>query len=109
MDYGISETTFWESTLAELRRMIESKQRIQKREAREKAAYDYILADLVGRSVARVYSSSAKFPAIEEAYPAIYSSEEMEEKRQQKKDELTIIRLKQFSKAHNQKFKQEVD
>ena len=49
---GISECEFWNMTLAEFNRLIESKQRVQKVEAQEKATYDYILADLVGRSLA---------------------------------------------------------
>jgi hypothetical protein len=61
-------------TLAEVNRAIESKQRVQKREQQEKASFDYILADLIGRSVARVYSSSNKLPAIEEVYTSIFDA-----------------------------------
>ena len=96
-------------TLAELIRAIESKKRIQKRKQQEEASRDYILADLIGRSVARIYSSSAKMPSIEEAYPSLFDDEELEAKRQAKRDELTILRFKQFTKSYNQKFNQEVD
>ena len=35
-----------------------------KAEERKKASFDYILADLVGRSISRVYNSANKYPPI---------------------------------------------
>jgi predicted DNA-binding protein (UPF0251 family) len=92
-------------TLAELIRLIDSKKRIQKIQAKEKAVSDYTLADLIGRSIARVYSSSNKLPSIAEVYPALFSQEEVEESVQVKKDELSALRFKQFAQFHNKKFK----
>lgn len=92
-------------TLAELIRLIDSKKRIQKTQAREKAVSDYTLADLIGRSIARVYSSSNKLPSIAEVYPNLFSQEEVEESVQVKKDELSALRFKQFAQFHNKKFK----
>ena len=71
-------------TIAELDRLIESKKRIQKREQQDKASFDYILADLIGRSMARLYSSSARMPEISAAYPTLFDSEEIQEKKQEK-------------------------
>lgn len=94
-------------TLAELIRAVDSKKRIQKTQAMEKAAYDYILADMIGRSVARIYSSSAHLPGIEEAYPSLFSAQEIQEEKQRKKDELSALRFKQFVNSHNKKFQKE--
>lgn len=93
-------------TIAELARYINSQKRVMIREAKEKAASDYILAELIGRSVSRIYSSSAKYPSISEAYPSLFDSEEIAEKRQEKKDEMSVIRFKQFAKSFNEKFKE---
>lgn len=93
-------------TLAELNRLVESKKRIQKREAQEKASFDYILADLIGRSVARIHSSSATLPRLSDAYPALFDSEVVEERLQEKKDELSALRFKQFANSFNKKFKE---
>ena len=93
-------------TLAELIRLIESKKRIQKREAKEKAIADYTLADLIGRSVARIYSSSNQYPSIADAYPGLFSQEEVEEKIQARKDELSALRFKQFAQVHNSRLKE---
>lgn len=108
MDYGLRESDFWEMTLAEVIRYIESRKRIQKQEEQQKASFDYILADLIGRSISRIHSSSNKMPDITEAYPTLFNTEEIEAKRQEKKDEASIARFKQFAQIHNKKFR-EVD
>ena len=41
LDYGISEQEFWEMTLAELERAIESKRRVEKQRAQEKASLNF--------------------------------------------------------------------
>lgn len=93
-------------TLAELIRSIESKKRVQKSQARERAALDYTLADLIGRSVSRVYSSTNTMPAISEVYPSLFDKEEIEIKAQERRDELSALRFKQFAQSHNKKFKE---
>lgn len=93
-------------TLAELTRAIESKKRIQKAEAQERASFDYILADLIGRSVARIYDSSNNIPAIAEVYPSLFNSKEIEEQRATKKAELSALRFKQFADSYNKRFKE---
>lgn len=92
-------------TVAELIRAIKSYNRRTILASKERASFDYLLADLIGRSIARVYSSSAKMPTLAEHYPSLFESEELEEAKQQKKDELSAIRFRQFAEAHNKKFK----
>lgn len=91
-------------TLAELTRAIESKKRVQKQEAQEKASMDYILADLIGRSIGRLYSSSASMPDISAVYPSLFDNQQIEEAKSAKKAELSAIRFKQFAKFHNNRF-----
>lgn len=108
LDWGILERDFWCMSLAELTRAIESKKRIKLLEAQEKATNDYILADLIGKSVSRIYSSSARLPDISEVYPSLFDSEEIQEQKQKQKDELSALRFKQFAQNYNSKIK-EVD
>lgn len=108
MDSGIKEIDFWDMTLAEIKRAIESNNRRIKTEAREKAAYDYILADLIGKSVARIYSSSARMPKIDKVYPSLFDSEEIKQQEQARKEKLFTERFKQFAAHHNKKLKEEV-
>lgn len=95
-------------TLAELERAINSKKRIKKQQDQEKAAFDYILADLIGRSVARIYSSSARVPEITEVYATLFDNQEIQEKKQAQLEELSALRFKQFAQAYNKKFNKEV-
>lgn len=92
-------------TIAELERLIEAKKKIKQREAQERASFDYTLAELIGRSISRIYSSSAKYPAIEQAYPSLFNSEEIEEQKQDRLTELSALRFKQFANAFNKKQK----
>lgn len=75
-------------------------------EAQERATYDYILADLIGYSVARVYNSSNKIPTIAEVYPSLFDSSELQESRKAKQAELSALRFKQFADSYNQRFKE---
>lgn len=106
LDLGISEWDYWSMTLGEVLRAIESKKRMYKLQAQEKASYDYILADMIGRSIARLYSSSAKMPSIDEMYPTLFDSEEIQAKRQEKLAELSALRFRQFVASHNNKLKE---
>ena len=107
LDMGIDEKDFWEMTFAEIARKIESFKRTQLQQQKEKATFDYILADLIGRSVARIYHSENHYPTIESAYPMLFNYEEIQEQKQQLQDELSALRFKQFADSFNSKFKKE--
>lgn len=93
-------------TPAEVFRAIESKRRVMKVEAQERATFDYILANLIGKSIARLYSSSATYPELGAVYPSLFDTEEVEQKKQEKKTELSAIRFKQFADSYNKKYKE---
>ena len=92
-------------TIAELMREIESKKRVNKFHEQQTAINNYILADLIGRSIARLYSSSNKLPTIDEVYPQLFNKEEIEEQQAEKRTELSIIRFKQFVSSYNHRKK----
>lgn len=86
--------------------MVESKKRVKEYELKEKAQLDYILADAIGRSISRIYSSSAKLPDISQLYPTLFNEEEVEEEVANRKMELSAIRFKQFADSFNARFKE---
>lgn len=88
-------------TLTELNRYADSYKRVQKRKAQEKAYADYRLADLIGYSIARIYSSDAKYPEIYDVYPAFFDKEAIEEARQEAENQKTFEWLKQFADSFN--------
>jgi hypothetical protein len=103
LDCGIAEADFWNMTIGELRRAIESYQRTEKQKAKERASYDYILAELIGRSVGRAFSNRSKFPEVYEVYPSLFDGKEIEEERRKQQAMLSTLRFKQFANFHNEK------
>lgn len=98
---GLAESDFWTMTLAELNRYAESYKRVQERKAREKASYDYRLADLIGYSIARLYSKDAQYPEIYDVYPAVFDKKAIEEAREKAQNQETFNWLKQFAESFN--------
>lgn len=93
-------------TIAEVNRAINSRVRLIEIEDRKKASFDYILADLIGRSIARIYNSSNKMPTLSEAYPSLFNKEDEEEKIQENKIKLSALRFKKFASSYNARFKE---
>ena len=91
-------------TIAELERAFGSKRRVQEAKEKEKAVFDYIMADLIGKSIARLHSSANVMPDIGTVYPWLFDSEEVQQQKQEKKDELSALRFKLFARSHNQKY-----
>lgn len=94
-------------TIAEITRMAKSKQRTTITESKERAVFDYLLADLIGKSVSRIYSNSARMPELYEVYPSLFEQEDIEEKKQEQRDTLSALRFKQFAQSYNKRFKKE--
>lgn len=90
-------------TFAEAERAAECWQRTHKRELQEKAKLTHILADLVGHSVARIYSQNAKMPTIYEAFPSLFEQAEAREQQANAAMEISALRFMQFATAHNNK------
>lgn len=97
-------------TPAEVIRYVESRQRVMKREAQEQATRDWTLADLIGRSIARIYSKDAKMPEVFDAYPALFREEREEilQERERLRVEQSAERFKQFAQSFNKKLNKEV-
>lgn len=92
-------------TIDEFSRKLDSYKRVEKTKAQEAATMNYILGDLIGRSMARLYSSSAKYPEISDVFPTLFDSEEIEQRKAEKKAELSALRFKQYTTFHNKKIK----
>ena len=109
LDCGINEFDFWDMTLGEIARKIESYRRVQELEDQRKAVMDYIQADLIGISIGRLYSSNNQYPPIEKVYPTLFESQELDDARQQKQDELSALRFKLFANSFNTNYSKESD
>ena len=94
-------------TISEITRMAKSKQRTTITASKERAVFDYLLADLIGKSVSRMYSNSARMPELYEVYPSLFEQEDIEDKKQEQRDTLSALRFKQFAQSYNKRFKKE--
>ena len=94
-------------TISEITRMAKSKQRTTITASKERAVFDYLLADLIGKSVSRIYSNSARMPELYEVYPSLFEQEKKKKKKQEQRDTLSALRFKQFAQSYNKRFKKE--
>lgn len=95
-------------TISELVRAVKSKLRVKNAEAREKATYDYTLAQIIGRACGMAFGTvKTEFPDISGVYPTLFDSEEIKQRKQEKQAELSALRFKQFAESFNQKFNKE--
>lgn len=107
LDYGITEERFWLMTFAEIHREVDSKIRIKKLETKERATYDYILAQLITKGVSKVLGDKSSYPSLEEAYPGVFDDvvAEKQAKIKEQKMNLSALRFKQFAQSYNNNFK----
>lgn len=91
-------------TIAEIRRIAESRNRTKIRDLKEKAVLDYNLANLIGVSISRVYSKSNKYPSIEEAYPTLFTEEEIAEAKENSRIEKSVANFRAFADRFNKNF-----
>jgi hypothetical protein len=95
-------------TLREVGRAIQSKVRVRKIEAQERASFEYIQATLIIKGVGIALGSKDPFPSVEEAYPGIFglTKEEKLAEIEEKKMELAALRFRQFAQSYNKRFEE---
>lgn len=74
--YGMNINAFYRYTIFEIKTYLNAKIEKENDEFKNQAIVSYRLADMIGASVARLFSKQAKFPKIEKVYPGIFESEE---------------------------------
>ena len=89
-------------TFAEILRRMESYKRKMESRMKEKAEFHYILADLIGISIARILDKDVKYPSIDKVYPTLFKKSE--EQIEKEKTDISVARFMQFANAHNEKF-----
>lgn len=100
INLGLDEFQFWEMTVAEVSRWEEGAMWRLK----SKAQFDYVLADLIGISSARMMSDDVKYPSLEDAYPNLFEQtpdEIMEQKKEEEIATQNLNRFMEFAMKHN--------
>lgn len=72
MSIGMTESDFYDSTFKQVKRYAESYTTRERAKMQEQAFFDYQLANMIGTSVARLFSNDVQYPSIEEAYAGIF-------------------------------------
>lgn len=106
LDFGLSELDFWDMTPGEVVRYINSRSKVKRIEAQERASYDYILANLIVKGVGITLGSKETMPKVQEVYPGIFDDliKEQEEKLQEKRAQLSALRFRQFAQSYNKNY-----
>lgn len=99
------ERDFWDMTKIEVERYLEGAVWRMK----QKAQFDYSLADLIGVSVARVLDSGNSFPSLYDVYPQLFAEEKEQETQEDVATTNSINNFMAFAMAHNAKVKREVE
>ena len=100
INLGLDEFKLWEMTVAEVSRWEEGAMWRLK----SKAQFDYVLADLIGISSARMMSDDVKYPSLEDAYPNLFEQtpdEIMEQKKEEEIATQNLNRFMEFAMKHN--------
>ena len=100
LDLGLTEREFWTMTLAELTRFFASKRRQALTRQKERAAFDYKQAVLIGRCFAATQSRKNKVPSLKEWYAELFQDEQTQEDAEQKQAELYAARFRAFMTAY---------
>lgn len=87
-------------TIGEVTRELESFNRREQMRIKERAAFDYKLAELIGASVSRLFKG--KYPEVYDAYPGIFERQPV----RQQDWRIAKERLLQYSQQHNRKRKE---
>ncbi len=95
-------------TIAELERAIASYTRRKQEENKQKATYDYILANLIARGVQSAIVGGDGMPDITEVYSSLFKveNEKRKEERQALNNELSTLRFIEFANSYNKKFEE---
>lgn len=72
---------------------------------KQKAQFDYSLAELIGASVARIMDSGCQFPSIYEVYPHLFEEEKKAEEEVNVTTTNSINNFMAFAMKHNAKMK----
>ena len=104
---GLPEKEFWEMTKAEVERYLEGAVWRMK----SKAQFDYLLADLFGVSVARVFDSKLEFPPVEKVYSFLFENnvQKTEDNEEAIRMENSVNRFMEFALKHNAKLREGVN
>lgn len=92
-------------TYLEITTAIKAYNNKQKYEMQKKASMDYVLADLIGSSLSRLFSKDAKYPQIHDVYPHLFKEEKQKQEKQPQQQQHWQIMKERINAYASQKRK----
>lgn len=102
MSIGMKENEFYELTLDQITRYVESYTKQQENKYQDQAFFDYQLANLIRIAIGGLIDKKVSFPALEKAYPFVKGTYEKEVDEQWEM-EVQRIKLREWAEQMNQK------
>lgn len=72
---------------------------------RQKAQFDYTMADLIAYSVGRILDDKANYPSIYDVYPTLFDEEAKQAQEEENNTMKSVNNFMAFAMAHNKKTK----
>lgn len=102
MSIGMKEDEFYELTLNQITRYVESHTKQQENKYRDQAFFDYQLASLIKIAIGSVIDRKVTFPSFEKAYPFVKGIREKEIDNEWEM-EVQRIKLREWAEQMNKK------
>lgn len=106
MDCGIRPDEFWEYSLGEIRDLLDSYARNERRRVRDEIVARYELADLIGMYIQIPYDTdrTIKIPHVWDTYPSLFADERIAFEERQKVEALEQARIsrREYAARYNE-------
>lgn len=97
----MSIALFWNSSLDEVKDMIDSHNRNQLAKQRETALFNEIQAIQISECVSAMFSKNAKVRSVKELVPMLFENVETEKEKKEREWREHMQRMKNFTARHN--------
>lgn len=91
-------------TIGEIIRRVQSYNRTKMDNLKEKASFDYVLANTIANLIGHVLGDKTEPPKIEDIYPTLFKKEKDENEMVQETAKKDIAKVMAFAAAFNKKF-----
>ena len=106
LDCGISPCDFWEYSFGEIRDLMDSYARNERRRVRDEIAARYELADLIGMYIQIPYDTdnTIRIPRVWDTYPSLFENERIAFEGRQKAEALEQARIsrREYAERYNE-------
>lgn len=101
LDIGMSIALFWNSSLDEVKDIIDSHNRNQLAKQREIALFNELQAIQISECISAMFSKDVKVRSIKELAPSLFENMETDDMNQEREWREHMQRMREFTARHN--------